>query len=622
MLSQPHPSASRCWSRPNALFVADLLGIGMDLQRTLPPGLRVRSAQLGDHRRCAATRRRGRRSRCCATTRPARSRCRSPARRRRAAADRAALAARSAQHVPRPALLARARCPAEPMAARTRRRARRLLHQRGIGLQRRPRAHAAPALRQPLAPREEGPGGGAVRSRSSRSSSGSTAPIPLKYRDAITAGVLEWNKAFEQIGFKNAVRVEIQPDDADFDTLDFGRASIRWMTNAAPALRRDRPEPRRPAQRRDPRRRHRRSRACRRATSARCAPRCCRRPASTEPGRAARRRRAQRAPLDPGASATYADTAAEQMTLRARRARGARRSRPGSPEAEAFVARLPEGRDDARGRAHARPAPQLPRLARLQRQRSSPTRRSRAPTRITGSVMEYAPINLTRRRPRERCGTPFNDTLGPYDYWAIEYAYKPLAGRGRRGAPSCAKIAARSAEPLLAYGTDEDNFLGIDPESLQFDLGNDVVGFAQEARSRSRATCSSARKRASCAPTRTTPCCSRSVSLRAAATSASAAGVLARQIGGVRTLRDCAGQRPRPADAGAGRPSSARRSTSSPAACSRPTASASRRRCSASSRTDFSERTRRAVRRRGSAADRLLAVRAGARPAALAARGS
>ena len=59
--------------------------------------------------------------------------------------------------------------------------------------------------------------------------------IPLKYRAAITAGVLEWNKAFEKIGFKDAIVVKVQPDDADFDTLDADVASIRWMTNASPA---------------------------------------------------------------------------------------------------------------------------------------------------------------------------------------------------------------------------------------------------------------------------------------------------------------------------------------------------------------------------------------------------
>jgi hypothetical protein len=58
--------------------------------------------------------------------------------------------------------------------------------------------------------------------------------IPLKYRDAITRGVLEWNKAFEKIGFKEAIAVKVQPDDADFDTLDVNTASIRWLTNAQP----------------------------------------------------------------------------------------------------------------------------------------------------------------------------------------------------------------------------------------------------------------------------------------------------------------------------------------------------------------------------------------------------
>ena len=58
--------------------------------------------------------------------------------------------------------------------------------------------------------------------------------IPVKYRASISAGVLEWNKAFERLGFAGAVEVKQQPDDADFDTLDMGIASIRWMANRAP----------------------------------------------------------------------------------------------------------------------------------------------------------------------------------------------------------------------------------------------------------------------------------------------------------------------------------------------------------------------------------------------------
>src|SRR5437763_5489057 len=60
--------------------------------------------------------------------------------------------------------------------------------------------------------------------------------IPEKYRATVMAGVLEWNKAFERIGFKNAIEARVQPDDADFDTLDVRHASIRWMTSARPSF--------------------------------------------------------------------------------------------------------------------------------------------------------------------------------------------------------------------------------------------------------------------------------------------------------------------------------------------------------------------------------------------------
>ena len=56
--------------------------------------------------------------------------------------------------------------------------------------------------------------------------------IPEKYRQAVAEGVLEWNKAFERIGFKNAVVVRQQTDKDDFDTMDSRHASIRWFTGA------------------------------------------------------------------------------------------------------------------------------------------------------------------------------------------------------------------------------------------------------------------------------------------------------------------------------------------------------------------------------------------------------
>ena len=47
------------------------------------------------------------------------------------------------------------------------------------------------------------------------------------------AGILEWNKAFERIGFKDAIHVEMQPDDADFDTADLRHASVRWYLDTS-----------------------------------------------------------------------------------------------------------------------------------------------------------------------------------------------------------------------------------------------------------------------------------------------------------------------------------------------------------------------------------------------------
>jgi hypothetical protein len=152
--------------------------------------------------------------------------------------------------------------------------------------------------------------------------------------------------------------------------------------------------------------------------------------------------------------------------------------------------------------------------------------------------MEYSPINLPGPGvAREAYGTPFSNTLGPYDYWAIEYAYKPVPADQEEAELS--RIAARSAEPLLAYGTDEDNFLGVDPESLQMDLGSDVLAFARQRVAIGRDLLQRQETRA-LKQDEDFSVLRRSV-LYAFRDMGRAAGVLARQVGGVRTLRDHSG---------------------------------------------------------------------------------
>lgn len=57
---------------------------------------------------------------------------------------------------------------------------------------------------------------------------------PAEYRDVIKEAVLRWNSAFELIGFKNAVEVKVQPDDAEWDAGDIRYNVIRWTSSPRP----------------------------------------------------------------------------------------------------------------------------------------------------------------------------------------------------------------------------------------------------------------------------------------------------------------------------------------------------------------------------------------------------
>jgi hypothetical protein len=99
---------------------------------------------------------------------------------------------------------------------------------------------------------------------------------------------------------------------------------------------------------------------------------------------------------------------------------------------------------------------------------------------ITGSVMDYNPVNLAPKG--EIQGQYFHTAVGPYDNWAIEYAYIPSdAGNPEDEIEKLEKIAARVSEPKLAYGTDEDAVgfaaRGIDPETNLYDLGADPITY-------------------------------------------------------------------------------------------------------------------------------------------------
>ncbi len=96
---------------------------------------------------------------------------------------------------------------------------------------------------------------------------------------------------------------------------------------------------------------------------------------------------------------------------------------------------------------------------------------------ISGSVMDYNPINVALS------GEPqadfFENSLGPYDYWAIEYAYKPLPPETEKA--DLDAIAARGGtDPQLAFSSDEEVIAGIDLDASQFDLGEDPIVYLKK----------------------------------------------------------------------------------------------------------------------------------------------
>ncbi|MHC4333525.1 MAG: DUF5117 domain-containing protein, partial [Planctomycetota bacterium] len=56
--------------------------------------------------------------------------------------------------------------------------------------------------------------------------------VPVRYRHAIRDGILEWNKAYEKVGFLNAIQVRQQTDDnewKDLDPEDMRYSFFRWI---------------------------------------------------------------------------------------------------------------------------------------------------------------------------------------------------------------------------------------------------------------------------------------------------------------------------------------------------------------------------------------------------------
>jgi Met-zincin/Domain of unknown function (DUF5117) len=292
------------------------------------------------------------------------------------------------------------------------------------------------------------------------------ASVPPRYRSAVKEGILLWRRAFEKIGFRDAIVVRERPVDADWNPADAGHNVVRWFSGTD-------------------------------STFAFAA--------------------SQASPLT--GQYVKADILMSEELIRTlrlssrefvgvaspssfQRSRGcdlaegvgghaafgfqllaARGGRATPLDEEEFIRQFLVGifaheMGHALGLRHNFRASSAYTLEQL----SDPS--FTATHGLASSVMDYINVNLAPQGTRQ--GDYYSLSLGPYDELAIEYAYREIP-EGEDEKKFLAAIAARTASsPELAYDTDEDvSYLaqlpyGIDPRVGRWDMSNEPLRFGRE----------------------------------------------------------------------------------------------------------------------------------------------
>jgi Met-zincin/Domain of unknown function (DUF5117) len=302
--------------------------------------------------------------------------------------------------------------------------------------------------------------------------------IPMEWRPYVRAAILEWNKAFEEAGIRNAIQVLDAPDDTLWSAEDARYSTVRWMANfgstyaigpsdvdprtgeilnadilvaaswiqAFQGQYREYAGPQAMAReaffedsllRADPT--GRTLRLCRYAAG------------MTRYGTLLRASLAANGVIAPGAPVPreYIGQALKELVMHE-------------------VGHTLGLRHNFRGTS-AIPADEIG---------------NRTYTALHGtsaSVMDYNPPAIALDRSKQ--GDYYSTTIGTYDRWAIQYGYVTVGGDGPEAErPGLQKIASEAADPDHVYGSDEDasfGSYGLDPNVTRYDQTSDPLAWAQ-----------------------------------------------------------------------------------------------------------------------------------------------
>ena len=286
---------------------------------------------------------------------------------------------------------------------------------------------------------------------------------PVEWRETITQGVLEWNKAFEKAGFKNAMVVKMQPDDADWDAGDIRYNVLRWTSSPNPPFGGYGPSFVNP-----------RTGQILGADIMLEYVHFTNRVMYDKIFELA----SPAAEFNPSPYKEYdqlfcslghvmhENTMFGQAVLASAGATDLEMARM---KKEAMISLIMHEVGHTLGLNHNMKASQL----------FSPEQLADADfikgKALTGSVMDYAGINLTKDRTKQ--GQYYDMSVGPYDEWAIQFGYTPF-----KSEQEAKDLLNQSTKPELIFGNDADDMRSpgkaIDPRVMIGDLSNDQIGYS------------------------------------------------------------------------------------------------------------------------------------------------
>ncbi|WP_170309927.1 zinc-dependent metalloprotease [Seonamhaeicola maritimus] len=280
---------------------------------------------------------------------------------------------------------------------------------------------------------------------------------PLEWRETIRQGVLEWNKAFEKAGFKNAVVVKQQADDAEWDAGDIRYNVLRWTSSPQPPFGGYGPSFVNPR-----------------------TGQILGADIMLEYVMFSTRVLYDKIYEASAHSYEFNDDhmycsfgeSLHEDTMFAKAvasAFGATELELKQLQKEVLVALLMHEVGHTLGLNHNMKASQL----------FSPEQLADAEfikgKCLTGSVMDYATLNVTRDRNKQ--GHYTDMSVGPYDIWAIQFGYTPFKSESEKQA-----LLNRSTEPELIFGNDADDMRApgkaIDPRVNVWDQSNDAIQYS------------------------------------------------------------------------------------------------------------------------------------------------